>query len=63
MKINLLISEKKSEKLWLLVLLLLTVSILKGQEYPNPDWHYIDKPEQAGWNKENSFSRYRGAAC
>ena len=42
----------KSGKLWLLFVMLLTVSILKGQEYPNPDWHYIDKPEQAGWNKE-----------
>src|ERR1035437_246733 len=53
MKIEVLISEKKSGKLWLLFIMLLTVSILKAQEFPNPDWHYIDKHEHTGWNTEN----------
>jgi CubicO group peptidase (beta-lactamase class C family) len=44
--------RKKTERLWVLFLLFLTISALKAQEYPNPEWQYIDKPELAGWNTE-----------
>jgi hypothetical protein len=52
MRVNSFMPDKKSGKIQLLFLMLLTVSTLRAQEYPNPDWHYLDKPEQAGWNTE-----------
>jgi CubicO group peptidase (beta-lactamase class C family) len=44
--------KRITRRLWPLLVTLSTVSTLKAQEYPNPNWQYVDKPEQAGWNTQ-----------